>query len=495
MSRKQANVRLAGLLSEADWTAAALARAVCRHAARSGLALRYDRSSVAHWLSGSRPAAPVPEVVAAAISQRLGRTVEAWETGLTEFHGHLVRPTGDALGDLAALCRADSDSSAGEELRRAPYIPPTAPPPTTQDTRPEGGSFVHEPGPGPCRVAQSAVQGQMTAMFADLADRYGGGHTRAALTAYIRDISSPPVHPDALGPPHKAEPRVLQEMAQNAHLLGLVNADSGHAALAQKYFHLAWRLADEAGVPRLSAIALRALSAQALSYGCIRPALLLADAAYQQAEASGEPGVRAFAVGLLSHVQALTGSESEARSGLRSADRHLALSQSDADSPFSVYPRAGLLFRQAQTLLALGDLDPAIAVLEESLDARPVDQLRALALTHAKMAEACLRTDRTDAALEQWRLFLDLFPSLRSFQAERALSLMRRRLRRYPTVAEAKALLSRAEAVRPLSPPRRAPIAVGDVLRVAARTDRTARCTHVSCEYRRSRCGNWRPGD
>lgn len=450
MARKQPNARLAGLLSEADWTAAALARAVCRHAARSGMVLRYDRSAVAHWLSGSRPAAPVPGVVAAAFSQRLGRMVAVWETGLTEPHGGLVQPTADALGDLAALTRADSEGSPTRmELRRAAYVPPTAPQlPLPRVPRAGLGHGARVPEPGTRRKAQSDVQGQIIAMFTDLAERYGGGHACAALTAYVRDVSCPLARPAGPGSADwtATEPEALEAMAQGAYLLGLVNADSGHAALAQRYLQVAWRLASEADVPGLSAIALRALSAQALSFGCARPALRLAHAACQQAEVSGEPAVRAFTEVLLAHIQASMKIGPEARAGIQSADRHFALATGDTSSPFSVYPRAGLLFRQAQTLLALGELGPAINMFKESLEVRPVSQVSALALTHAQMAEVHLRAGRTEAAWEQWRLFLDLFPSLRSFRAERALRLMRRRIRRYPAVSETKALLLRAEA-------------------------------------------------
>ncbi|GAQ51359.1 hypothetical protein [Streptomyces acidiscabies] len=53
MSRRGRNEWLAGLLAEGRWSAGQLAHAVNTRGAAHGMTLRYDRSSVAHWLSGS----------------------------------------------------------------------------------------------------------------------------------------------------------------------------------------------------------------------------------------------------------------------------------------------------------------------------------------------------------------------------------------------------------------------------------------------------------
>ena len=81
MAHRHANDRLAALLREADWTNGELAHAVNTLGAAEGLSLRYDRTSVAHWLSGTRPRPPVPDLVAAALTQRTGRLVIAEDTG------------------------------------------------------------------------------------------------------------------------------------------------------------------------------------------------------------------------------------------------------------------------------------------------------------------------------------------------------------------------------------------------------------------------------
>ncbi|MFE7119642.1 hypothetical protein ACFU99_29920, partial [Streptomyces sp. NPDC057654] len=85
MSRREPNEQLAALLAEAEWSAGALARAVNVLGAARELELHYTRSSVAFWLNGSRPPAPVPEFVAQVLSRRTGRLLAPQDTGLAQL--------------------------------------------------------------------------------------------------------------------------------------------------------------------------------------------------------------------------------------------------------------------------------------------------------------------------------------------------------------------------------------------------------------------------
>ncbi|GAB3949668.1 helix-turn-helix domain-containing protein [Streptomyces sparsus] len=84
MARRERNHRLAALLAEAGWSAADLARTVNALVVAQSVALRYDRTAVAHWLTGSRPRPPVPDLVALAFSRRCNRLVTTADTGLTQ---------------------------------------------------------------------------------------------------------------------------------------------------------------------------------------------------------------------------------------------------------------------------------------------------------------------------------------------------------------------------------------------------------------------------
>lgn len=65
--------------------AAGLARRVNDLGAQRGLTLRYDKTSVARWVSkGMVPQGAAPHLIAAAIGQKLGRPVPLHEIGLAD---------------------------------------------------------------------------------------------------------------------------------------------------------------------------------------------------------------------------------------------------------------------------------------------------------------------------------------------------------------------------------------------------------------------------
>ncbi|MGH3847674.1 MAG: hypothetical protein ACRDS0_40615, partial [Pseudonocardiaceae bacterium] len=83
------NDSLASLIREADSRAgcswAGLARRVNDLGAQQGLALRYDYTAVHRWVKrGEKPRAPVSGVVAQALSEKLGRAVNAAEFGMSD---------------------------------------------------------------------------------------------------------------------------------------------------------------------------------------------------------------------------------------------------------------------------------------------------------------------------------------------------------------------------------------------------------------------------
>lgn len=78
------NTSLRALLDEADWSYGALARAVNAVGAELGMQLRYDRSAVAHWLSGTKPRPAVRKLIAEALSRRLGRATSLPDTGFPD---------------------------------------------------------------------------------------------------------------------------------------------------------------------------------------------------------------------------------------------------------------------------------------------------------------------------------------------------------------------------------------------------------------------------
>src|SRR5437868_8378711 len=75
VTRRPPDDQLRSLLAEASWTGQELARAVNALGAETGMILTYDRTSVAHWLRGTRPRPPVPALISEVFTRRLGRIV------------------------------------------------------------------------------------------------------------------------------------------------------------------------------------------------------------------------------------------------------------------------------------------------------------------------------------------------------------------------------------------------------------------------------------
>ncbi|MBB0232988.1 hypothetical protein FOE67_26720, partial [Streptomyces calidiresistens] len=141
--RRMPNERLRSLLDEADWTQEALARSVNAIGSEIGCPLRYDRTAVAHWLAGTLPREPVPELAAEALSRRIGRPVTPEAAGFGSggtrssdrgtaggpAHGAGTEPgreargvaPGDTADGFAATCRADAEGARLAPMRQRPY--------------------------------------------------------------------------------------------------------------------------------------------------------------------------------------------------------------------------------------------------------------------------------------------------------------------------------------------------------------------------------------
>ncbi|MFE3826879.1 hypothetical protein [Streptomyces sp. NPDC059092] len=453
MARGQPNPRLAALLGEAGWSAAELARAVNGLGAAQGLPLRYDRTSVAHWLAGSRPRPPVPALVASAFSRRSGRLVAVEETGLARHgpaSGDPLPPRrsaqDDVLDRLAALCRADADPARRVPLAGSAYSLVAAAEPAWRRVRPAGPT----PGRAPALVPRATTADLqrmrwMILVCADLMERHGGAHARTAVTAYIADDTN-----SVLAAP--APPALRRDLftgaGQLTHLLGRMSMDAGHQGLAQHYFTASLGLAREADDRRLYAITLRAMSLQALHLGFLEQAWHLADAAVDSAGSRTDPSTRAFLLSQrgLSHAHARH--RREAVGDLVTAEAQHDRATSPA-GPFTAYPRPGLDYQRGRALLALGDPVRAVQALGTAAGARAGDRHRSSALTRARLAETLLALGRLEESCVHWHVFLDHYPSLRSVTADRALRHLRTSLRGFRRQPHAAAVLRRARALTP----------------------------------------------
>ncbi|MFE0104903.1 hypothetical protein [Streptomyces sp. NPDC059009] len=449
MTRRGRNHQLAALLAEADWSAAQLARRVNALGGARGLRLRYDRTAVAHWLAGTRPRRRVADVVAEVLSQATGRTVTPDDTGLAPLaraRGEVLSPAvdrTDPVRRLLTLCRTDIHPGLRSVLLNSPYITdfrPRWPLPPGDDA--EDLPTAHTP--WEAHSLEEAVT-----LFHDLAARHPGPRTRAAAAAFIAGEAGPGLFTQTRSPSHAA---LLVPLSQLAHLLGSMSGAAGHDGLAQDYFRTACALSARAGDHITYAITVRSMSTQAHELGHPMHALELAERAAMLAPRETPPEALAYLLAGRALARAAQGLGRGARDDLRQAERHHARAGEDsAPGAFTAYPRAGLDYQRARTLLVLGDRTGALHAFQESLEHRDAEHRRARALSHARYAEALLSVGHLDAACAQWRDCLALLPTLPPHQARHILRTVVRRLYPYRHHGSAQhvLLLVRAQLTTP----------------------------------------------
>jgi tetratricopeptide (TPR) repeat protein len=440
---RQPNQALRDLLAEAGWSGATLARQANVVAGEIGLTLALDRRSVSHWLGGRRPRSPVPELVAEALSRRLGRPVTVADTQLggaaddrrsAALHG--VPDLETELKSLAGHADADSVFSLA-----ALGIP------TWADLRQTSRQISRTP-VGKLTAGQVQAVEQMIMVFCDIDSLVGGGRARMALAAYL-------AHDVSLRLKASASPalrgRMLTAATKLAYRCGFVCFDEQAHGLAQRYYRTALDLAAEAGDAGAYAIVLRTLSVQAHALGHHHHAYQLAEVA----AATGRrlpPRRRAFLVGQVAVTAAAEGDRTSALSAMSAAERDLerAATPPPNTAVFGDYNRAALAHQQAAVRVALGDRRGAIDDLRTSIRLRPAGERRSRAVITARLAELQLAHGHIEEAAATWRAFLDDYPYLDSGRATFALKTMRSLLRPYHTSPIVRLILDRAATTHPL---------------------------------------------
>jgi hypothetical protein len=284
--RSAPNDRLARLMAKAGYTShKAFARAVRRVSEEQAdrTPIGCDHTSVSRWLSGMNPRSDTAQCIVTALSRALGRRVSLAEAGLAasaaippdlglDYHASAE----DALGDLARLWHADLGEAAAVTSRpEQPGAWQSAPLSwllSSGRNEPPRGSTT-----GP-RVGSSDVTRvhATVGLFAELDNRFGGGHARRALIRYLTDDLQPQLN----GRYSDDVAAGLFSAAAQATLLGAwMSYDSGLHGLAQRYFIQALRLAEAGGDRPLAGSILDAMSHQATFLGRYQHAADLARAA------------------------------------------------------------------------------------------------------------------------------------------------------------------------------------------------------------------------
>ncbi|MEU3950616.1 MFS transporter [Streptomyces sp. NPDC029526] len=302
MSREQRgpNEKLGAVLALAGISNAGLARRVNDLGAQRGLTLRYDKTSVARWVSkGMVPQGAAPHLIAAAIGQKLGRPVPLHEIGLAdadpapEVGLAFPRDVGQAVKSATDLYRLDlAGRRAGsggiwQSLAGSFAVSAYATPASRWLITPADSSVAREASPAenagaPIKVGHSDVQKLREA--AEDARRwdskYGGGDWRSSMVPECLRVEAAPL---LLGSYSDDVGRALfGASAELTRLAGWMAFDTGQQEAAQRYYIQALRLARAAADVPLGGYVLASMSLQATYRGFGDEGVDLAQAALER---------------------------------------------------------------------------------------------------------------------------------------------------------------------------------------------------------------------
>lgn len=315
MSREQRgpNEKLGTVLALAGISNAGLARRVNDLGAQRGLTLRYDKTSVARWVSkGMVPQGAAPHLIAAAIGQKLGRPVPLHEIGLAdadpapEVGLAFPRDVGAAVKSATELYRLDLagrragsggiwQSLAGSFAVSAYATPASRWLITPADSSVARDVTLDEPrelglsddGGGansgqPMKVGHSdVVKLREAAEDARRWDsKYGGGDWRSSMVPECLRVEAAPLllgsYSDEVGR------SLFGASAELTRLAGWMAFDTGQQEAAQRYYIQALRLARAAADVPLGGYVLASMSLQATYRGFGDEGVDLAQAALER---------------------------------------------------------------------------------------------------------------------------------------------------------------------------------------------------------------------
>ncbi|KUN91926.1 hypothetical protein [Streptomyces caeruleatus] len=353
MSREQRgpNEKLGAVLALAGISNAGLARRVNDLGAQRGLTLRYDKTSVARWVSkGMVPQGAAPHLIAAAIGQKLGRPVPLHEIGLAdadpapEVGLAFPRDVGQAVKSATELYRLDlAGRRAGsggiwQSLAGSFAVSAYATPASRWLITPADSSVAREVSPSegagaPLKVGHSDVQKLREA--AEDARRwdskYGGGDWRSSMVPECLRVEAAPL---LLGSYSDEVGRALfGASAELTRLAGWMAFDTGQQEAAQRYYIQALRLARAAADVPLGGYVLASMSLQATYRGFGDEGVDLAQAALERNRGLATARTLSFFRLVEARAHARAGDAQAAGAALKAAEGWLERSREGDNDP------------------------------------------------------------------------------------------------------------------------------------------------------------------
>ncbi|MEV6331385.1 MFS transporter [Streptomyces sp. NPDC051909] len=364
MSREQRgpNEKLGTVLALAGISNAGLARRVNDLGAQRGLTLRYDKTSVARWVSkGMVPQGAAPHLIAAAIGQKLGRPVPLHEIGLAdadpapEVGLAFPRDVGEAVRSATDLYRLDLAGRRGGGIWQSlagsfsvsAYATPasrwliTPADPSVERPAPHPAPAAG-PGPTAAGAAENAEHARVghsdVAKLREAAEdarrwdsKYGGGDWRSSMVPECLRVDAAPL---LLGSYSDEVGRALfGATAELTRLAGWMAFDTGQQEAAQRYYIQALRLARAAADVPLGGYVLASMSLQATYRGFADEGVDLAQAALERNRGLATARTMSFFRLVEARAHAKAGDGTAAAAALKAAEGWLERSREGDPDP------------------------------------------------------------------------------------------------------------------------------------------------------------------
>ncbi|MFF7167152.1 hypothetical protein ACFZBP_38260 [Streptomyces sp. NPDC008086] len=437
------NTRLADLFGLAGWSKGELARLVNRQAAAMGHPqLSTDTSRVRRWIDmGEIPRDPVPRVLAALFTERLGRVVTIEDLGLVRHGragkrqdaGSVEHPDGvpwapertaavlteftgmDLMLNRRGLVGAGAALAAGSALSSAMHDWLHTDPALKADA-PQFDDPLHADPAGFDRYEAAPIGSQeieelerSVEVFRAWDAARGGGLQRKAVVGQLNEVGGMLAyrHPEHL------QRRLWGVAANLAVLAGWMSHDVGLEPTAQKYFVIAAHAAREGGDRPRAGEALSRAARQMVHLGRPDDALDLMKLAQSGSGDEVLPRTRAMFHTIEAWAQASMGRGQAMRRTLGQAEDLFVSDKSDVPPPswMQLFNEADLYGMQALSYRTLAEFEPGAAAhaqhyAEKALALRVDAQERSRIFDNLSMASACFIADDPEQADRYARLAL-----------------------------------------------------------------------------------------
>ncbi|MFR9792997.1 hypothetical protein ACL07V_30755 [Streptomyces sp. MB22_4] len=439
----QPNTRLCDLFGLAGWSKGELARLVNRQAAAMGHPqLATDTSRVRRWIDmGEIPRDPVPRVLAALFTERLGRVVTIEDLGLVR-HGRAGKRQGDGIeehpdgvpwapertaavlteftgmdlmlnrrglvGAGAALAAGSTLSSAMHDWLQTDPVLRADGPDLADPLHPDPAGFDRYEA-APIGSEEVAELERSVEVFRAWDAARGGGLQRKAVVGQLNEVGGMLAYHH---PPH-LQRRLWGVAANLAVLAGWMSHDVGLEPTAQKYFVIAAHAAREGGDRPRAGEALSRAARQMVHLGRPDDALDLMKLAQSGGGDRLQPRTKAMFHTIEAWAQASMGKGQAMRRTLGRAE-DLFVADRDDGEPLDwmqTFKAEDLYGMQALAYRTLAEFDPDAAVhaqhfAQKALALRVDGRERSKIFDHLSMASACFIADDPEQADRYARLAL-----------------------------------------------------------------------------------------